>query len=78
MADSSKEARAKADLKFRKAEREATVRDLVLAEHAAEAERRNAKSSKLKELRLAKEAADLAANDGAPVKKKSPRKTTKS
>lgn len=66
-----------ADLTFRKAEREATARDLVLAEHAAEAERRKAKSSKLKELRLAKEVADLAANDGAPVKKKASPKAVK-
>ncbi len=77
MVDSSKEARAKADLKFRKAEREATVRDLVLAEHAAETERRKAKSSKLKELRLAKEAADLASGNSAPAKKKPARKTSK-
>jgi hypothetical protein len=77
LVDSSKEARAKADLKFRKAEREATVRDLVLAEHAAEAERRKAKSSKLKELRLAKEAADLASGNSAPAKKKPARKTSK-
>jgi hypothetical protein len=77
LADSSKEARAKADLKFRKAEREATARDLAKAEYAAEAEKRKAKSSKLKELRLAKEAADLTASDVAPAKKKPVRKTVK-
>lgn len=77
MADNSKEARARADLKFRKAEREATARDLAKAEIAAETERRNAKSSKLKELRLAKEAADRAAGDGAPAKKKPLRKMAK-
>jgi hypothetical protein len=55
------EARAKAELKFRKAEREATSFDRAMAENAAESEKRRTKSAKLKELRLKKEAEELAA-----------------
>ena len=55
------EARAKAEFKFRKAEREATSLDRAMAEYAAESENRRTKSAKLKELRLRKEAEELAA-----------------
>lgn len=71
MGDSSKDVRAKADLRFRKAERAATARDQAMNEYAAESERRRLKTAKLKELRLAKEAEEQAtAAVAAPPKKK--------
>jgi len=42
LGDSSKDVRAKADLRFRKAERAATARDQAMNEYAAESERRPA------------------------------------
>lgn len=73
MGDSSKDVRAKADLRFRKAERAATARDQAMNEYAAESERRRLKTAKLKELRLAKEAEDqAAAAANAPPPKKKP------
>jgi hypothetical protein len=71
LGDSSKDVRAKADLRFRKAERAATARDQAMNEYAAESERRRLKTAKLKELRLAKEAEELAtAVASAPPPKK--------
>lgn len=70
MVDSSKDARAKAELKFRKADREAGLRELRVAEQLAEAERRKNKTLLLRELRLARDAAELAANGGKPAAKK--------
>jgi hypothetical protein len=72
LGDSSKDVRAKADLRFRKAERAATARDQAMNEYAAESERRRLKTAKLKELRLAKEAEEqaAAASSPAPPKKK--------
>ena len=61
MAGNFDEARAKAEFKIRKAEREATSLDRAMAEYAAESENRRIKSAKLKELRLKKEAEELAA-----------------
>ena len=73
MGDSSKDVRAKADLRFRKAERAATARDQAMNEYAAESERRRLKTAKLKELRLAKEAEEQAAAAAVPpVPKKKP------
>jgi hypothetical protein len=73
LGDSSKDVRAKADLRFRKAERAATARDQAMNEYAAESERRRLKTAKLKELRLAKEAEELAtAAATAPPPKKKP------
>ena len=73
MGDSSKDVRAKADLRFRKAERAATARDQAMNEYAAESERRRIKTAKLKELRLAKEAEEQAtAAASAPPPKKKP------
>jgi len=71
LADSSKEAvRARADLRFKKAEEAATLREKAMAEYAAESEARKQKTSKLRELRLAKEAEDQAASEAAgPAKK---------
>ena len=66
MGDSSKDVRAKADLRFRKAERAATARDQAMNEYAAESERRRLKTAKLKELRLAKEAEEQAAAAAVP------------
>jgi hypothetical protein len=73
LGDSSKDVRAKADLRFRKAERAATARDQAMNEYAAESERRRLKTAKLKELRLAKEAEEQATAAAAapPPKKKS-------
>jgi hypothetical protein len=56
------EARAKAEPTFRKSEREATSFDRAMAEYAAEGKKRRIKSAKLKELRLKKEADELAAS----------------
>jgi hypothetical protein len=72
LGDSSKDVRAKADLRFRKAERAATARDQAMNEYAAESERRRVKTAKLKELRLAKEAEEqaAAAASAPPPKKK--------
>ena len=67
MGDSSKDVRAKADLRFRKAERAATARDQAMNEYAAESERRRLKTAKLKELRLAKEAEEQAAAAAVPL-----------
>ena len=61
MGDSSKDVRAKADLRFRKAERAATARDQAMNEYAAEDEKRRIKTAKLRELRLAREAEEQAA-----------------
>ena len=73
LGDSSKDVRAKADLRFRKAERAATARDQAMNEYAAESERRRLKTAKLKELRLAKEAEEQAAAAAVPpVPKKKP------
>jgi hypothetical protein len=72
LGDSSKDVRAKADLRFRKAERAATARDQAMNEYAAESERRRLKTAKLKELRLAKEAEEQAAAASAPPPKKKP------
>ena len=79
MGDSSKDVRAKADLRFRKAERAATARDQAMNEYAAESERRRVKTAKLKELRLAKEAEEQAAATASvpPPKKKLPAKASK-
>ena len=66
MGDSSKDVRAKADLRFRKAERAATARDQAMNEYAAESERRRIKTAKLKELRLAKEAEEQATAAASP------------
>ena len=60
MAGKVDEARAKAELIFRKPERETTSFDQAKAEYAAEREKRRIKSAKLKELRLKKEAEELA------------------
>lgn len=54
-------ARARADSRFKKSEDALTQRQKAMAETAAEDHARKVKTSKLKELRLAKEAADLAA-----------------
>ena len=70
VAANSDEARARANLKFKKSQQAATTRDKMLAEHAAEADRQRAKTAKLKALRLAKEAVDLAAAEAMPPKKK--------
>ena len=79
MGDSSKDVRAKADLRFRKAERAATARDQAMNEYAAESEKRRLKTAKLKELRLAKEAEEQAAAAAipAPLKKKPATKISK-
>jgi len=73
LGDNSKDVRAKADLRFRKAERAATARDQAMNEYAAEDEKRRIKTAKLKELRLAREAEEQAAAAAvAPAPKKNP------
>jgi hypothetical protein len=67
--NSREAARARADLRFKKQEEAATVRQKAMAEYAAETDARQAKTSKLRALRLAKEAEDLAAAPPAPIKK---------
>lgn len=62
-------ARARADMRFKKQEEAATVRQKAMAEYVAEADARQAKTNKLRALRLAKEAEDLANAPAAPVKK---------
>lgn len=66
MAENSKEAHAKANLMFTLAERQEMVQQRAKAEYEAEGERRRIKSSTLRGLRLAKEAADIAAGDALP------------
>ncbi|TGQ67545.1 hypothetical protein EN829_024610 [Mesorhizobium sp. M00.F.Ca.ET.186.01.1.1] len=70
MADNSKDAaRARADLRFKKQEEAATVRQKAMAEYTAESDARKVKTDKLRALRLAKEAEELANAPAAPAKK---------
>lgn len=70
MVENSKDtARARADLRFKKQEEAATVRQKAMAEYVAETDARKVKTRKLRALRLAKEAEDLANAPAAPVKK---------
>jgi hypothetical protein len=62
-------ARARADLRFKKQEEAATVRQKAMAEYVAESDARQIKTNKLRALRLAKEAEDLANAPAALVKK---------
>ncbi|WP_245476512.1 hypothetical protein, partial [Mesorhizobium sp. M7A.F.Ca.CA.004.09.1.2] len=62
-------ARARADLRFKKQEEAATVRQKAMAEYVAESDARQAKTNKLRALRLAKEAEDLANAPAEPAKK---------
>jgi hypothetical protein len=62
-------ARARADLRFKKQEEAATVRQKAMAEYAAESDARKAKTDKLRALRLAKEAEELANAPAVPAKK---------
>jgi len=73
----SKEMHARAELGFKKFQRAATTRARPMAEYVAEGEKRRIQSSKLKALRLAKEAEDLAAAQAVPAKKPTARKTVK-
>jgi len=69
-------ARARADQRFKKQEEAATLREKAMAEYAAESAARQAKTAKLKALRLAKEAEDIA-NTAAPPAKRPARAKTK-
>ena len=69
-------ARARADSRFKKAEDASNQRQKIVAEHQAEESARRLKTEKLKELRLAKEAEDLAAEAAKP--KPAPKKASKS
>ncbi|GLS39582.1 hypothetical protein GCM10010869_51790 [Mesorhizobium tianshanense] len=62
-------ARARADLRFKKQEEAATVRQKAMAEYVAESDARQIKTNKLRALRLAKEAEDLANAPAVPAKK---------
>ncbi len=71
MVESFKEtARARADSRFKKAEDASTQRQKAVAEQQAEEAARRVKTGKLRELRLAKEAEDLAAEAANPKPKK--------
>ncbi|WP_245455077.1 hypothetical protein [Mesorhizobium sp. M9A.F.Ca.ET.002.03.1.2] len=70
MVENSKDAaRARADLRFKKQEEAATVRQKAMAEYVAESDARQIKTNKLRALRLAKEAEDLANAPAVPAKK---------
>ena len=70
MVENSKDtARARADLRFKKQEEAATTRQKAMAEYVAEGDARKAKTKKLRALRLAKEAEDLANAESAPPQK---------
>ena len=66
-------ARARADSRFKKAEEASTQRQKAVAEQQAEEAARRVKTGKLRELRLAKEAEDLAAEAANPTPKKATR-----
>jgi hypothetical protein len=68
LTDDSKE-RKWADAQFKKSER-ATEGAQAMSEYNAERVAERAKTARLKEVRLAKEAADKAAKQTAPTKKK--------
>lgn len=68
MADNSRESRERAEVRFAKAQKAADVSKEAWADHDAEARAVRAKTSRLRALRLAKEAADAEA--GPEVKKK--------
>ena len=70
-------ARARADLRFKKQEEAATIRQKAMAEYTAEGEARRIKTEKLKALRLAKEAADEAEAAANPPTKKTTRSAKK-
>ena len=59
-------------MRFKKQEEAATVRQLAMAEYAAESDARQAKTNRLRALRLAKEAEDLANAPATPAKKPAP------
>lgn len=69
MENSKDTARARADLRFKKQEEQTSVRQKAMAEYVAEGKARQVKTDKLRALRLAKEAEDLANAPPAPVKK---------
>ena len=68
MADNSKEARERAEVRFAKAQKVAQVSKEAWADHDAEAVAVRAKTSRLRALRLAKEAADAEAKADAKTK----------
>jgi hypothetical protein len=70
-------ARARADARFKKTEAATTQREKAVAESAAEEKARRDKTSKLRELRLAKEAAELAEELANPKPPKKPGRVRK-
>jgi len=73
----SEEAHARAELRFKKAKQTATARAQAVAEYVSIGEKRRKLSEKLKAIRLAKEAEELAASNAPPPKKRVARKTAK-
>ena len=70
MVENSRDAaRARADLRFKKQEEAATVRQKAMAEYVAESDARQAKTKMVRALRIAKEADYLANAPVAPAKK---------
>jgi hypothetical protein len=76
LAGKFEEQRAKAELKFKRAE-SAAMRGQAMAEYEADAKATRSKSAKLKTLRLAKEAEEQAAAESAPKVVKRVRKAAK-
>ena len=81
MGTQSEEIQAKAELRFKKLKQASAVRAKSMADYEAVGQRRAILSAKLKTLRLAKEAADIAEAAKlpakVPVKKRSAGKTAK-
>ncbi|MEI5677857.1 hypothetical protein G6N74_08515 [Mesorhizobium sp. CGMCC 1.15528] len=72
MADNSQKTREQAELAFSKAQTQSLARNRIVDEHDAIGNEREAKTARLRELRLQKEAEDLAraaANPVAPKRK---------
>jgi hypothetical protein len=68
VADGPKEARAKAELRFKRRSKAETDATRAMDEYVAEGEKRREKTANLKALRLAKEAEEQAATDGGSPK----------
>jgi hypothetical protein len=71
------DARGRADSRFRKVEQAATARQKIVAEQVAEERARQAKTKKLRDLRLAKEAEELAIAAATPKPKPAPKRRTR-
>lgn len=73
--ESSKDARERADVRFKKTQKADAARNAALADHASEERQRKVKTAKLRELRLARDAELEAAAAANPPPAKKPRKS---